>query len=50
MTPEEFKGLCKGNILKYVLRADFKDGLKDYKKAAVYLKWLIKMEEEDKGK
>lgn len=50
LTPEEFKGLCKGNILKYVLRADFKDGLKDYKKAAVYLKWLIKMEEEEKRK
>lgn len=40
LTPEEFKGFCKGNILKYVLRADKKNGSEDLKKAQVYLKWL----------
>lgn len=48
LSPEEFKGLCKGNVLKYVIRADQKNGLEDYKKAAVYLKWLIELLEEQK--
>lgn len=47
MSKEEFKGFCKGNILKYLLRAEFKNGLEDYEKAQVYLKWLI--EEEKKN-
>lgn len=29
------------NILKYILRADRKNGIEDYKKALVYLDWLI---------
>ena len=41
LTPEEFKGFCKGNILKYVFRAEYKNGVEDYKKAMQYLKWLI---------
>ena len=41
LTPEEFKGFCKGNILKYVFRAEYKNGVEDYRKAAQYLKWLI---------
>lgn len=41
MSKEEFKGFCKGNILKYVLRAEHKNGVEDYKKAMQYLKWLI---------
>lgn len=45
LSPEEFKGLCKGNILKYVMRADYKNHLEDYKKARVYLEWLIEEEE-----
>lgn len=40
LTKEEFKGFCKGNILKYVLRAEYKNGAEDYRKAAQYLKWL----------
>lgn len=43
---EEFKGLCKGNILKYVIRSDHKNGIEDLKKARVYLNWLIEAEEE----
>lgn len=43
---EELKGAFKSNIIKYVLRADFKNGLEDYKKASVYLNWLIELLEE----
>jgi hypothetical protein len=30
-----------GNVIKYVLRADMKNGVEDYKKAITYLKWLV---------
>lgn len=49
LTSEEFKGYCKGNILKYVARHGKKQTrypAEDLEKAAVYLKWLI--EEENK--
>ena len=35
-----------GNILKYIIRAEKKNGLEDYKKAEVYLNWLIELEED----
>lgn len=35
------EAFCLGNVIKYVLRADQKNGVEDYKKAAVYLNWLI---------
>ena len=42
------------NILKYVLRADRKNGIEDYKKALVYMGWLIqrleKAEHVEEGK
>lgn len=41
LSPEEFKGFCKGLILKYVVRADQKNGIEDYMKAAWYLKCLV---------
>ena len=41
LTKEEFKGFCKGNVIKYTLRADFKNGKEDYGKAREYLKWLM---------
>lgn len=41
LTPEEFAGYCKGNVIKYVTRANLKGGVEDLKKAAVYLDWLI---------
>lgn len=42
MSQEEFKGYCKGNILKYMSRSRLKgEELKDLKKARVYLEWLI---------
>jgi len=40
-----FKDYCYGNILKYLLRANKKNGLEDFKKAKVYLEWFIESEE-----
>lgn len=43
LTPEEFKGWCKGNALKYSLRAGRKDPTKevqDLAKAGVFLSWI----------
>ena len=47
LTHEEFRGACKANITKYIFRAENKNGLEDYKKAAVYLNWLIEAEEKE---
>lgn len=43
----QFKAFCIGNALKYLIRAEKKNGLEDYKKAKVYLDWII---EEMEGK
>lgn len=40
LTPEEFRGFCKGNSLKYAWREKHKGGDEDLKKAAWYLKRL----------
>ena len=41
LSGEEFKGYCKGNILKYLMRAPHKGAEKqDYQKAAEYMRWL----------
>lgn len=43
LTPEEIKGWCKGNALKYSLRAGRKDPAKevqDLAKAGVFLSWI----------
>lgn len=40
-------GFYKGNIIKYILRANKKNGLEDYKKARQYLDWLIEELDED---
>lgn len=37
-----FVAFCLGNILKYLIRAEKKNGKEDYKKAAKYLEWVIK--------
>lgn len=45
LTPEEFKGWCKGNALKYSLRAGRKDPAKevqDLAKAGVFLSWITR--------
>lgn len=41
LTEEEFAGYLRGNVIKYMLRADRKGGKDDYLKAEKYLGWLI---------
>lgn len=41
LSKEEFKGFCKGLIIKYLCRADYKNGTEDYKKAEWYMKKLV---------
>lgn len=45
LTPEEFNGLCVGNIIKYVTRARYKNGIEDIKKARQYCDYLIQAAE-----
>lgn len=45
---EGFKAFCKGNTMKYLIRAEKKNGLEDYKKAKTYLDWFLKECEEEK--
>lgn len=41
LTPEEFRGFLKGNILKYSVRCGHKDApLKEAAKIEQYSKWL----------
>lgn len=49
LTEEEFKGFCKGLIIKYLYRADSKNGLEDYKKAQWYMNKLVKTMEKNKN-
>ena len=46
MTKEKYRGFLEGNILKYPLRYEHKNGLEDLKKAKTYLSWLIEDIEE----
>ena len=44
LTEEEFRGWCKGNALKYTLRAGKKDAERqDWLKAAKNIDWLAEM-------
>lgn len=45
LSPEAFTGFLKGNILKYVMREGYKNGVEDIKKAQVYLNWLVEFTE-----
>lgn len=40
---------CWGNVIKYLLRFQQKNGLEDLKKARQHLDWLIEMEEHDEN-
>ena len=43
LTDEEFKGWCRGNALKYLMRAGKKDKAKekqDFAKAGVFISWI----------
>lgn len=35
-------GYLRGNVIKYMWRCELKGGVKDLRKARVYLDWLIK--------
>jgi hypothetical protein len=48
LSDDAFYGYCVGNVIKYVSRYRFKDGIDDLKKAAWYLKRLIKTMEKRK--
>ena len=49
LTPEEFRGYCKGNVLKYNGRSGKKDDpAQEAGKAAVYAQWLAESYEEPK--
>ena len=39
-------GWCEGNIVKYITRYKFKNGIEDLRKAEFYLRMLIEREEE----
>lgn len=45
LEPSEVPGFYKGNVLKYIKRFRFKNGVEDLKKARVYLDRLIAWEE-----
>ena len=42
---DKFEGYCRGNVIKYILRADAKNRVEDLKKAKVYLDWEIESKE-----
>lgn len=44
MSPEEFRGYLRGNVIKYISRYIKKDGIKDLDKAKDYLEELIEFE------
>jgi hypothetical protein len=41
LTDEEFRGYCKGNVLKYAWREKHKGGDEDLKKIVKYIEFLI---------
>jgi hypothetical protein len=41
LTPDEFRGYCKGNVIKYVWRERHKGGAQSLMKARWYLDRLI---------
>lgn len=41
LTPEEFRGYCKGNIIKYVWRERFKNGNEDLEKLKKYANFAL---------
>jgi hypothetical protein len=42
LTPDEFRGYCKGQVIKYIWRAEHKGNpAQDMRKANWYMQWLI---------
>lgn len=47
LTAEEFRGWCKGNAIKYLMRLGKKDKeIQDARKSIKFLDWLVKELEE----
>ena len=49
MTPEEFRGFLKGNVIKYMWRERMKGGTESLLKANWYLDQLIQHEEKQES-
>ena len=47
LTSEEYRGYIKGQVIKYITRERYKNGLEDLKKARWYLDRLIKKMEKE---
>lgn len=47
LTPDEWRGFCRGNLFKYVMRYDHKGGIDDLMKAADYLGMLADAVEDE---
>lgn len=47
--PDKFQGFCRGNAIKYLIRADRKNGTEDLRKAQKYLSWEIESRESAGG-
>lgn len=41
LTPDEFVGYCKGNVIKYLARSNYKGGLEDLRKAGKYIDFAV---------
>lgn len=46
LTPEEFRGYIKGNVIKYITRERLKNGVEDLRKAEKYLQMYLERLEE----
>lgn len=44
LTPEEFRGYCKGNVIKYAWRERLKGGNEDLRKAEAYACFAVAVE------
>tara|TARA_R110000737_G_C14621225_1_gene493192 strand:- start:3271 stop:3588 length:318 start_codon:yes stop_codon:yes gene_type:complete len=50
LSPEAFKGYLEGNMLKYVHRHKYKNGMEDLKKAKWYLEKLTKVMSQERNR
>ena len=47
---KDFKHYCAGNVMKYLHRYSYKNGVEDLRKAGVYLEWLIAEVEHERNR
>ena len=50
LTPEEFRGFLKGNVIKYAMRQGKKEGTDDAGKAQHYAQKLAEIDAQEGGK